>query len=330
MLAATLGLALPSQAEIAGESEPAYRVALDLWLSGDDAAALPAFSALALDGNTAAQVFLGALEPNSELYRRVTDPMDRKARIALMRKEGGLSGKSWLTVAAESEPVARLILDLRDFEKGGAAAEAALEAGLIRPLIGALLSLLNRADYTNLPLMLDERLKPFLGPMVEGQVLGLSEGYIVQGARNVPSKEGLIELVRMMRAPPAITPGDRYLWRPFAEGGRVPEDPKVLAAMARNIAATPQMEPFAAVCASVCPGAEADCVYEIAIGNMAVAGATFLPALSPVEPLVTSQEYAAAPRFRDDVLRTLSARPKPYWQAGPARECLAAAIAGVE
>jgi hypothetical protein len=79
------------------------------WLDDDDQTALPALAKLAHEANRAAPVQLG---------RIATRPMgpwlaglDRKERNALLRAPGGLSGTSWLKVAAEAgEPLAGLFV----------------------------------------------------------------------------------------------------------------------------------------------------------------------------------------------------------------------------
>lgn len=72
--------------------------AIQHYLADQDALALPGLAELAAKGDTDAQVLLGriATRPHSEYVQNLT----RAERKALLRAPGGLSGKSWLDVAA--------------------------------------------------------------------------------------------------------------------------------------------------------------------------------------------------------------------------------------
>lgn len=77
--------------------------AVAAWVAADDATAMPALAALAAEGDTRAMLFLGAIEPRP----LVTDWMlalDRQTRNGLLRRPGGLSGKSWLDAIPPDDP----------------------------------------------------------------------------------------------------------------------------------------------------------------------------------------------------------------------------------
>lgn len=111
-LFAVIAFAAPhtTMAQPAGHDAPAFRNAVAAWLDNDDQTALPALAKLAQSDNRAAQVLLG---------RIATRPMgpwlaglERKERKALLRAPGGLSGTSWLKVAAEAgDPLAQAFLE---------------------------------------------------------------------------------------------------------------------------------------------------------------------------------------------------------------------------
>ena len=106
-------LAFPAFAQtraISGQSAPAFQQALTAWLNGEDLPALEAFSELAKNNNAAAQILLARIARRPNMYAHVTVDMDRKEKIALLRKPGGLSGKSWLTEAQKREPLAAAFL----------------------------------------------------------------------------------------------------------------------------------------------------------------------------------------------------------------------------
>ena len=122
------GAAHSAAAQPAGQEAPAFKQAVEAWLDNDDQTALPALAKLAREDNRAAQILLG---------RIATRPMgpwlaglERKERMTLLRAPGGLSGTSWLKVAAEAgEPLAQLFLDAVDPRAGKDTVRALAEAG---------------------------------------------------------------------------------------------------------------------------------------------------------------------------------------------------------
>ncbi len=97
---------VPRAADVAGEDDPRFQAALELWLADDDQAALPALAALAGEGNRAAQVLLALADAITPLQGPWLAGLPRAERIALMRQPGGLSGRSWMEAAAADTPLA--------------------------------------------------------------------------------------------------------------------------------------------------------------------------------------------------------------------------------
>lgn len=95
-----------------GQEAPAFVQALDRWLSGDEARALPEFAALAKDGNSAAQVMLGLIDTTPALQGLWLAERSRDERLSLLRDSGGLSGVNWMRRAADTEHLAQLWLRL--------------------------------------------------------------------------------------------------------------------------------------------------------------------------------------------------------------------------
>ncbi|MGB0411252.1 MAG: hypothetical protein ACPGFA_06675 [Pikeienuella sp.] len=119
--------ALAASAQPAGHDAPAFKQAVEAWLDDDDQTALPALAKLAHEDNRAAQVLLGriATRPMGSWLAE----MGRKERMALLRAPGGLSGTSWLKVAAEAgDPLAQLFLDSVDPRAGAGAVRTLIEA----------------------------------------------------------------------------------------------------------------------------------------------------------------------------------------------------------
>lgn len=111
LIAATCSifLAVPCRAEIpsiSGSDVPEFTVAVESWLNGNDLEALEALPSLSRDGNPAAQIVLAGIATRGSFHSHVTSELDRAERIALLRVTGRLSGKSWLTIAENTEPLA--------------------------------------------------------------------------------------------------------------------------------------------------------------------------------------------------------------------------------
>ena len=130
-IAALMALALPLQAEVrplAGQQNPAFEVALEAWLSGDEAKALPALADLAAAENRAAQVLLGLIDVTPQYQGRWLYALPRAERIALMRGpldgSSGVSGQNWLRRAAADEALAVAWVQIWD---GNAKAEVMLD-----------------------------------------------------------------------------------------------------------------------------------------------------------------------------------------------------------
>lgn len=73
--------------------------AVEAWLANNDEIAIPALAALAHRGNVQAQRLLGKIATRP--FSPFVAGLPHKDRIELLRAPGGLSGRSWLKVAAE-------------------------------------------------------------------------------------------------------------------------------------------------------------------------------------------------------------------------------------
>lgn len=117
-----LVLALPSRAEVqplAGQDAPEFQAALDLWLAGDEAQALPALAGLAAAENRAAQVLVGLIDVTPQYQGRWLYGLPRDQRVALMRAPGGgVSGGNWLREAAADAALAQAWVALWDGNSG--------------------------------------------------------------------------------------------------------------------------------------------------------------------------------------------------------------------
>jgi hypothetical protein len=130
-IAALMTLALPLQAEVrplAGQQDPAFQAALEPWLSGDEAKALPELAGLAAADNRAAQVLIGLIDVTPQYQGRWLYALSRPERVALMRApldgSSGVSGQNWLRAAAADEALAVAWVQLWD---GNAKADVMLD-----------------------------------------------------------------------------------------------------------------------------------------------------------------------------------------------------------
>jgi hypothetical protein len=66
--------------------------------------ALPLLAQLARAGNTAAQMLLAVIDKSPALQGPWLSALPREARVGMMRAPGGMSGVSWMRLAAASDP----------------------------------------------------------------------------------------------------------------------------------------------------------------------------------------------------------------------------------
>jgi hypothetical protein len=296
-------LALPVRAEVPGETDPAFVAAIGQWLQGDDAGALSAFSGLARGGNIAAQVFLGQIDPITYLHAPITGAMERKARIALLRQDVGLSGRNWLQAAAETLPLAAALRDGRFARDRSAAVAPLLAAGEVRSLVPVLAGEVNQGDADRvIDILLKDPIRPLAGQLAVDALGALQRGYHRPPR---PSATRLLDLRdALMFAPDPPDDGDRMLV--FFEPGEIDAGPEAIDAAAAILAGVPVLAPVRAVCGRLCPASVARCTTALTFAGQQ-SGNAAIPTLSPVESLLPSADYQAAPRFAADLLRMAAA-----------------------
>lgn len=96
-------------------AETSLDAAIDLWLGGDDAEALPMLAALAASGNSDARLLLGRIETTDlgpSPFRQSLEPA--QSRALFRRNDNSNFGKSWLSIeAAEGNALAQALLRSR-------------------------------------------------------------------------------------------------------------------------------------------------------------------------------------------------------------------------
>jgi hypothetical protein len=296
---AHLALAQPAPV-VTGSEVPAFRQAVDLWLTDDDeSAALAALAALAAGGNPAAQILLGLIDKSPTLQGPWLSRLGRADRVALMRAPGGLSGRSWLSAAAD-EPLAAAWLALLRTDAGPEVGARLAGLGELRAAREALLILAAREhpalathwhDWMDLELAFAvwHRARPAVRAQLAAQV---DPGHPQRALMGLP--------------------GTARGWDDW-------------------LADSPAAVPLRSLCAAECPDSQPACrrAALAALGSPAAV----LTLGSPAASLISEARFQAAPRGRAAILRrmqlTADARGRPALIArtAAADACLGARLA---
>jgi hypothetical protein len=277
----SLPLLAPSQASadgLQGQDDPRFQQAFADWLDDDDAASLPVIAALAAQDNRAAQVMLGLIEVTTILQGPWLAQLPRAERRALLRQPGGLSGRSWMAVAAADTPLASAWVAL--WSAGGhigpETARAFAALGEDRALREALLAM-SLGDKAGVSALADE---PFYPPSLRFLVW-----------RDWARDPAMAPRIAAEIA--ALPPGDPQIATQTGESAS-PADRAAWLAEAEPIAL------MRAFCAASCPADPPSCVTAALVFH---ANPELQEFGSPIEALVSSAAWHASPRGRATVLR---------------------------
>ena len=124
---------------VPGQHDDGFERAKALWLADAEDEALPKLSALAQEGNAAAQLLIALIDKTPALQGPWLGQLPRDERVALMRSPWGLSGRSWMHAAAEQTPLGALWLRMWSADAPAALALEFAEAGEIRAAREALI-----------------------------------------------------------------------------------------------------------------------------------------------------------------------------------------------
>ena len=307
----TLILGLTSaQAEIAGQNDPQFKAALELWLEGDDdLAALSALSELAKADNRAAQVFLGRVNEATHTHIHVTGPMERKARIALMRQPGGLSGKSWLKAASEDVPLAVAYMQSKIVREKPAAIEALLDFNETAAALIPLRGLLNTGDFETL-IQLSEH------PNLPDQVSYLRSiaVYNLESAKARAIYENPTTVLHELEliTDKMTTDTARFLWEGYSKRQHFGENHAPMEFPA-NMVENPNFAPIHNFCATRCAEDIPNCMRALVIQQSFNHIPIWIALASPVETLLPTTKYYNSPRVADDLVRLMNSSPRPLW-----------------
>ena len=327
-------------AQPAGHDSPRLQSAIQAWLADDDQTALPALAKLAAKGNTAAQILLGRI-PNRPMGAWLAG-MNRKDRNKLMRAPGGLSGKSWLKVAADSgDELASLFKQVSSPRSEETEIHALLTVKEQLAAINLALIILNRKGAV--PLKAQFAAGDMGQDAVYIALTNIPGGHLFNSvqARNLdkliaqtaPLMDPGAEYIRILHRDLLDNPGniqqERYV-RLFhfgelkARSGKF--DLNELEALGAQFAlAPPTNRPLSAlrkICSAKCPTEIGAC---FALGLNLAGGYEELRRLSsPTETLISQATYAGSPRAVTDLQRWVRDRAKTSrsgWR-GPYRQAL--------
>ncbi len=287
-------VALSDTLSLQGEDAPEFKEAVQAWLNGDDLAALHYLSEQAQQGNPAAQILLASIASQSRFHSHVTSDLERKERIALLRKPGGLSGKSWVTEAQNSEPLALALLQASKIGEKAPAIAALVELGEPQTAIIAAQSMLLNGEAEDLISVLqglDGKL-----PKEADVLLVWALFQATQGTAN--------RYAGSARVAGTLSGDERFLASELAWGAFTPrelvENPKVRDAATRMSGEIVAWTPIRDLCNNHCPDEVSACTAT----GAALLSSPFTPR-SPLQSLITNEEYWASKRIEGDVVRSI-------------------------
>ena len=275
-LAVTLPMPLPAAAEVPGQRASAYEAAVERWLSGDEAEALPELSRLAGQGNTAAQMLLALIDKTPALQGPWLARLPREERAGLMRAPGGLSGRSWMGPAADTEPSAALWLQMWR-----------VDAPLTLPLDFAALGE-DRAARAALVALDVRGVRGFAG-IADDPLYPPAMRYLVWREWALDPERAADRTAETE----ALAPGDPQ--RAFLS------EPPEPAALADWLMQAPESAPVATLCTDACPETARACA--LAAAEALGSHATLVTFGTPSKRLIPAEAFNPSPRGRTALLR---------------------------
>ncbi|SMO77045.1 hypothetical protein [Ruegeria faecimaris] len=285
--------ALSDSGSLQGEDVPEFNEAVQAWLDGDDLVALQNLAGQAQQGNTAAQILLASIASGSKYHSHVTTDMERKERIALLRKPGGLSGKSWLTEAQNSEALALALLQASKIGEKAPAIATLIELGEPQTAIIAAQSMLLNGEAEELVSVLqglDDKLPEEADVLLAWALFQASQGSDspYAGSASVPR---------------TLTGNEHFRLSEFAWGHLSPralvEDGEAREAAIKHSGNIRAWTPVRNFCEDQCPDSISECT---ATGGSYLT--TPLSPRSPLESVISNEVYWASKRVTGDLARS--------------------------
>lgn len=300
-LCATQSFADTPRTPIAGADDDRFEAALQLWLDGADLQALTALKSLSKSGNTAAQIFLGRVSVTGHLHSYLTEPMARIDRISLLRQKGGVSGKSWLYAARETEPLAGALIDMGLLGKKYAAVQVLFDYGESASASLTLSAMLHSGDTAEVRDLL--RAAPNRS---SADIVLLDHALrMLQGGGAEFSGRARMTGTWSDTAPlteTAILPTDWLVWAPFGPT-ELRDKPEALEIARLHAPKVLDWTPIRQLCAAHCPSSVASCT---ALGSSLTGNKSRpFPFSSPSQALLPNARYWDSARIELDVVRRM-------------------------
>lgn len=302
-LALLIGLTT-ANAQIAGQNDPQFKAALAQWLDGKDLAALTMLSDLAMADNRAAQVFLGRVSEATHTHSHVTGQMERKARIALMRQVGGLSGKSWLKAASEDVPLAVALMQVKTTWKSSGAISALLDFGEVTATLQPLSQLLSNGNLVEAKELLAHPSLPDHAILLRASIART----IYYGGKYASGFSGTTKFIKALNWKLSAEEANNilFMWEGFhRDDVEVGQPIRIIPdAFPKGMIDSPFYTPLKTLCSERCVNDIPDCMRAIMI-HQNRGTPIWITLASPVETLVSTREYYKTTRVVEDLLRLI-------------------------
>jgi len=283
---ALTGLSTAYGQHIDGADNPDFRTSLALWLEGDDVNSIPVFAALAHDNNTASQILLALIDKTAAWQGPMIALLPRADRIELLRAPGAMSGRNWMTVASNTNPIAQDWVALWQMQGGVDIAERFSAMGEARAARMALLMTANRQGAG------------FAPPV-------LTAPWYPESLRHLTRSRALsVEDVI------GLHPG-----HPIRKSAGLPVDDVDLRDWLQQ---TPLSLNLRAACAETCTDTQADCMLALYHGLSSYYALLVMG--SPSANIISEEEFAGSARGIQSVARQILVRHTARTREGMLRE----------
>lgn len=300
---------------ISGADDPQFADARAAWLDGDDLTALEAFRDLARADNIAAQILLARIAEEPHMHRNVTGDMDRSTRIDLLKSPGGLSGTSWLRLAAPSSELASALIlrnvafssaevdGLAIAPEAMAAVRVLLDHGETALATEVAFKLIDGVFYRETLNLLD-RYQDQLDPIAKSLRAGVTAALAAASDDPDGALSQATELLETLTPEDELALAKFYPWQ-------VQTDQALRDLITRYAELVPAWEPLRDLCESSCAHSYDSCLLA---GGTAIGYARRFPFSSPLQTLIPDAEYWSSARIRGDIARKMT-EIKPAFEA---------------